>query len=123
MLKVVYKLVLSACFVFDKSGQSRGQVGLITAVLCCVLTFKRFKTALLFKKSVYYATLFYDVFNTWLQFIIAIRNFLGTEITISSLTGIMLIGVFMSISVIVLRIIRKKDYIENQHPDRFSHPS
>jgi hypothetical protein len=123
MLKVVYKLVLTACFVFDKSGSSRGQVGLVSAILCCVLAIKRYKSALLFKASVFYATLFYDVFNTWLQFLMAIRNFAGTEITITSLCTFILSGLFFSFSVVILRARKKKQIIENQHPDRFVTPS
>lgn len=119
MLKVTYKLVLTACFVFDKGGKSRGQVGLVCAVLCCVLAYKRFQNALLLKASVFNATLFYDVLTTWLQLIMAIRNFEGTEVTITSLTAFLVSGIFLSTSVVIMRIIKKKFTIKNQHPDRY----
>lgn len=70
MLKVLYKLVLTACFVFDKNGQIRGQVGIICSLLNGFLVSKRYKSALIFKRSVYYATIFYEVFIMWLQFMV-----------------------------------------------------
>lgn len=113
MLKVFYKLVLTACFVFDKGGASRGQVGLISATLCCFLAVKRYRSALLFKSSVYYATLFYDVFTTWLQFLISIRNFASIEITITSLILFLLSGIFVSIAVLIMRVQRTKHIVTN----------
>ena len=66
MLKVVYKLVLSSCFIFDKSGSNRALIGLISAILCGILAYKRYYSALIFRRSVFNATLFYEVITGWL---------------------------------------------------------
>jgi hypothetical protein len=66
ILKVFYKLVLTSSFLFDKGGQNRALEGLIGAIFAGLLAYKRYESALMFRRSVYNVTLFYEVITSWL---------------------------------------------------------
>jgi hypothetical protein len=81
IMRVIYKLVITASFVFDKKGESRGLVGLVSFFICAFIAFKRQTSALIFNHWVYYATIFYESSTTWLYLNISLHILTGTELT------------------------------------------
>jgi len=97
ILRVLYKLVITTCFVFDKEGKTRGYVGFICFCICALILFKRTTSALIFKRSVFFATLFYESSSTWLYLIVSLHILSDTHITVMSLSLICITGVFFSV--------------------------
>ena len=95
IIRVGYKFLITAAFVLDKGGSSLGEIGMVCAILCLFIIFKRCTAALIFRKSVFYAMIFYETSTTVLFFAAAIHNLSKTKMTITSL------GVLISLCFIV----------------------
>lgn len=119
ILKVFYKLVLTSSFLFDKSGNNRALEGLIGALLAGLLAYKRYDSALMFRRSVYNCMLFYEVITSWFQLTMSIRNFADSEINIMILICIILTGIFLGFIVVMMRERLRTSYVECQHIDEF----
>lgn len=105
----MYKFVLSACLVFDKTGKTRGQVGLLCAAFNAFLGYQRYTTALIFKRSVFYATMFYEIFTVWLNITVSIVILSDVNFDISSFVLLLTSGIFLGITIVFKRdLVRKK---------------
>ncbi len=100
IVRVGYKFLITAAFVLDKRGDSIGEIGMACAFICFFIVFKRCTAALIFRKSVFYAMIFYEASTAVLFFGAAIHNLSGTKLTISSLALFASICVIVSLSLI-----------------------
>jgi hypothetical protein len=100
IVRVGYKFLITAAFVLDKRGDSVGEIGMVCAFICFFILFKRCTAALIFRKSVFYAMIFYESSTAVLFFGSAIHNLSGTKLTISSLALFASICVIVSLSLI-----------------------
>jgi hypothetical protein len=103
IVRVLYKFIQTCCFVFDKAGKIRGQVGLCCAFLCLFIVYKRATAALIFKTSVFYATIFYEVNSFILYFAISLHTLSGTRLTISSLALLLSFCFLASLTMILIQ--------------------
>lgn len=94
ILRVLYKLVITTCFVFDKRGETRGYVGLVCFCLCAIIIFKRCTSALIFRKSVFFATIFYETSSTWLYLAVSMHILTDSKISV------MVLGLICGIAII-----------------------
>ena len=119
ILKVFYKLVLTSSFLFDKSGTNRALEGLVGGLLAGFLAYKRYDSALMFRRSVYNCMLFYEVVNCWFQLTMSVRNFANSEVNIMILLCIVFSGIFLGLIVVMMRDRLRTKYVECQHIDQF----
>ena len=120
ILRVLYKLVITTCFVFDKEGKTRGYVGLICFCICAIILIKRCTSALIFKRSVFFATLFYETSSTWLYLIVSMHILTDTYITVMSLSLICITGVFFSVIICIYQEFKRSACLSTMHPERFT---
>jgi hypothetical protein len=100
IIRVGYKFLITAAFVLDKRGDSVGEIGMVCAFLCFFIVFKRCTAALMFRKSVFYAMIFYEMSTAVLFFGASIHNLSGTKLTISSLALFACICISLSLTLI-----------------------
>ena len=118
-VKILYKLLLTATFVFNKDGMLQGPVGLVCFITCSFIVYRRLTTALMFKPSVYYATTFYQTLQMWLFLSISLHTLFKTPISIATLSLIVSIGIILGIIAISYLIGKKYDYFVTAHPERY----
>ena len=102
ILRVLYKLVITTCFVFDKEGKIRGYVGFICFCICAVILFKRCTSALIFKRTVFFATVLYETTSTWLYLAVSMHLLTDSKITVMVLGLICGIGFLLSVTICIL---------------------
>ena len=101
IVRVIYKLLITAAFVFDKKAESSGEIGIVCSILCFFIVYKRCTAALIFRKSVFYATLFYEASIAVLFSATAIHNLSKTHLTITSLAVLFGMSVVFSLTMIL----------------------
>jgi hypothetical protein len=102
ILRVLYKLVITTCFVFDKEGKIHGYVGFICFCICAVILFKRCTSALIFKRTVFFATVLYETTSTWLYLAVSMHLLTDSKITVMVLGLICGIGFLLSVTICIL---------------------
>ena len=120
ILRVLYKLVITTCFVFDKKGEIRGYVGLVCFCLCAIIIFKRCTSALIYKRSVYYATIIYEASSTWLYLAVSMHILTDSKITVMILGEICAIAIILSVVLCVYQDRKRNVQLQTVHPDRFT---
>eukprot|EP00347_Sterkiella_histriomuscorum_P001449 403371996 len=100
IVRVFLKLVLAACFVFDKQGKIRGQIDLVCFILSFYVVYKRYDTALIFNKSVFYAMIVYEIMQMWLFLFISIHIMGDFELTIVGLLLMIISSLLISLAMI-----------------------
>jgi hypothetical protein len=74
-MKVVWKVVITFAFAFDKYGKYRGETGLTSFLIGLLICYKRLTTGIFFDKSVYYASASYDLMITLLYLFVTVHNY------------------------------------------------
>ena len=120
ILRVLYKLVITTCFVFDKEGKTRGYVGFVCFCICAIILFKRCTSALIFKRTVFFATVLYETSSTWLYLAVSLHILTDSKITVMVLGLICGIGVLLSVTICILLDRKRSLFLQTMHPDRFT---
>ena len=118
MAKIVLKIILASCFVFDKQGKIRAGTNFVCFLIISFITYKRVTSALIFNKSVFYVIIFYEVEQLWIAICISAHLISGQPITVMSLILIFLVGIFLSLFLIMLQQ-RKKRMLILSDPKKF----
>ena len=63
-MKVIWKVVITFAFAFDKYGNYRAETGLASFIIGSIICYKRLTTGIFFDKTVYYASASYDIMIT-----------------------------------------------------------
>jgi Kef-type K+ transport system membrane component KefB len=101
IVRVVYKFLITAAFVFDKKAESSGEIGIICAALCFFIVYKRCTAALIFRKSVFYAMILYESSTAILFFSAGIHNLSKTRLNITTLAVLIAICLIFSFAMIL----------------------
>lgn len=102
LINVVFKLVISFTFVFDKRGTILPYARLLLSFIGGVVAFKRLGFSVLLDPYIFYASSFYDNFNCWMFLMVAIHQLSNLSITIAKLTLILTSGVFVAATVVIV---------------------
>ena len=92
LMKILIQFVLSIGFVFDKSGNYRGQINLVCFALQAFIVMKRNQDAIIFDSSVFYSTILSETLKLWLYLIVAIHILSGAQLSITSLVLVVACG-------------------------------
>jgi len=101
-VRILIKFVISIGFMFDKKGSYRGIVNLVLFFLQSFQVIKRYRTAIIFERSIYYATLFYESVAMWLYLTVSIHTLSDTPFSVFSLTQLILIGLAIATILILM---------------------
>jgi|LauGreDrversion4_2_1035121.scaffolds.fasta_scaffold171887_1 hypothetical protein len=112
IVRVAYKFLITAAFVLDKRGSSKAEIGMVCAMLCFFIIYKRCTAALIFKRSVFYAMISYEASTAVLFFAVAIHNLSDTKLTITSLTLLIVLCIIVSITLIMAQEYRRQYYLQ-----------
>ncbi|TNV87993.1 hypothetical protein FGO68_gene6410 [Halteria grandinella] len=123
VFRLIWKILLTCSFVFDKSGKLSDFTKLGAAGLGGIISVKRLSYALVLDKTVFNATAFYDLCISQLYLHLAFNNLCGYAVSIDKLVFLLSMTVFFSISAILIsdklrtiQIYREKQRVaENLH--------
>lgn len=116
IVRVAYKFLITAAFVLDKKGESKGEIGMVCAFLCLFIIYKRCTAALIFRRSVFYAMIFYEASATVLFFAAATHNLSDTKLTITSVSLLAALCFLVSLALILIQEWRKQHYLSTFQP-------
>lgn len=122
IINVFMNLIISLSLIFDKSGSLRGYTDLLLFALQTFVAHQRFTHALLFEPSVFYATLAYNFTAAWLYLAVGMHLLTGTQLTITTVVVMVLIGVAFSLSMIQYRVKMKDEQVLTKDTWRFEKP-
>ena len=95
IVRVAWKLILSLSFAMDKLGNFRGEVGLIQFGMGAYISYHRLTSAIIFDKSVYRATAFYEIYSTWLFLTVSLHTLLSNSLSLSLFFVYLVSGAFI----------------------------
>jgi hypothetical protein len=95
-VRILIKFVISIGFMFDKKGSYRGIVNLVLFFLQSFQVIKRYRTAIIFDRGIYFATLFYESVAMWLYLTVSIHTLSDTPFSVFALTQLIVIGFFIA---------------------------
>jgi hypothetical protein len=123
LLKVIWKLVITFAFTFDKYGKLRAETGMVCFFIGAIICYKRLTTGLLFHKSVQYAIASYDIIITCFYFLVSLHFFANATINLSNL----FLGLFFSLILVALSIFlsewrarRELDRVSKSNENKFA---
>jgi hypothetical protein len=85
LIRCTYKIVLTCGFIFDKAGENRAFVCMICAGFNIYIAYRRLMGALIFNRSVHFASIFYEILAMWLFLSISTHTIAGKELTITDI--------------------------------------
>jgi hypothetical protein len=85
-IQIIIKCVIAVEFIFNKSGSYRGIVNLVLFFIQSYQVVKRYRTAIIFDRGVYYATLFYETVAMWLYLTVSIHTLSDTPFSVFAIT-------------------------------------
>jgi len=101
-IRIIIKCVIAVEFIFNKSGSYRGIVNLVLFFIQSYQVVKRYRTAIIFDRGVYYATLFYETVAMWLYLTVSIHTLSDTPVSVFAITQLILIGITLALILIFL---------------------
>ncbi|TNV87948.1 hypothetical protein FGO68_gene15622 [Halteria grandinella] len=107
--RVIWKLIISFGFMFDKAGEYRQIVSFISAAFGLLISYHRLTSAQIFNRSVHYLSVASDLLASWLYICLPIHQYFSSEISVASLVTIVLCGSVLIIVCVVFSEMR------NQH--------
>jgi hypothetical protein len=110
-MRIVIKLVISCGFVFDKSGSNRAQINLVCLIFQSYILFKRNRSAIVFKTSIYYATILYETVQWWLYLVVSVSLLFGTDLTFTTTSMLFVCGFVFAGSLIYYQMQRKEQMV------------
>lgn len=108
LLRIVKSFVLAAAFVFNKSGSYRGEINLVCLALDSIIVYRLYKDAIIFKASVFYATIIYEGLFWWLFLTVAIHVLSGSILSTTSLSVLIFTGFLLSCILVTVQLIKKE---------------
>lgn len=122
-VRIVIKVILSCGFVFDKPGAYRAQINLVCLIFQSFILFKRNRSAIVFKTSIYYATILYETVQWWLYLVVSINLLSGTDLTFTTTAMLFACGFVFAGSLIYFQMQRKEQLVlQEEKFDKFSEP-
>lgn len=119
MTKVLLKLILSACFVFDKKALIKGEVSIVVFIVMAFIIYKRMTSDLIFNAGIYYALIFYETEQMWISLCVAFQIFSGQPFTLVALILVLISGALISLLIIAV-VIRRKRLLTLSNPSKFT---
>ena len=106
-IRILIKFVISIEFIFNKNGSYRGIVNLVLFFIQTFQVIKRYQSAIIFDRGIYYATLFYESLAMWLYLTVSIHTLSDTPFSVFSITQLILIG-FMIAAILIFLSYQKR---------------
>ena len=111
-IKVLWKLVISLAFMFDKDSYYHKELGLACAVIGLIVVFRRLHSAIIFNTTIYFMQTFYEIELTWLFLTVSTLELAGSRLKVNLVVVLFIIGVLLSVLALQLtQQHRKKDLL------------
>ncbi|CDW84462.1 pas domain s-box family protein [Stylonychia lemnae] len=120
IMRVLVKFILACCFVWDKQGKIRGPVNLVCFILCSFLVYHRYMKAIVFKQSVYYAMMIYEVQQMWLFLCISVHILGDQKLNIVGF-GLLMISGFIFGMIFIILTKRRTELMLRKDISQFKH--
>lgn len=114
--KCIYKFIITAGFVFDKRGLHREKIGISCFFICAFIVIQRVTHGLIYNRSIFTATLFYEVLTTWLTLTISVHTFAQAEITILELLVILFLALITTVALAFIQEIKRYKFLKKEEP-------
>lgn len=97
---IVWKLIISFGYIFDKAGSHRQELDIVCFLLGIYITIKRALYGITFNRGVHYARGTQLFLNSWLQLVVGAHTYFGKPLTLCDLVLSLAIGLFLGMSLI-----------------------
>lgn len=109
--RVIWKLIISFGFMFDKAGVYRQIVNFVCAAFGLLISYHRLTSAQIFNRTVHYLSVASDLLASWLYICLPIHQYFNAEISVSTLIKMVSCGLVLIVFCIYASEMRNQSEI------------